>query len=200
MELSNLSKLEIKNIDTILNHSKEYGVMELYGLMVDLWQNGIAPENVGWCGTFLNPQLKTFTHTKEGSMIYSAYFTEKVNYFNTRFVLTWFNETYPAFHHYLQLDSDGDNPRYSDDHIADYSEFRFSLIETYMELYHQSNPYFFSFLPEEWHDEYFANLPVYDKSAATQYLKDNDEDFNDYTKEALDKLFELTEWQKKIKN
>jgi len=194
-----LSKLEIKNIDTILNDSNQYGVSQLYGLMIDLWQNGIKPEQVGWVGKYLEPQLKTFTHNQQGTLIYSAYLTEKVNYFNSRIVMNWFNETYPAFYEYLQSDADGDDPRWSDMHIANYSDFRDGQIETYMELFHQSNPYFFSFLTEEWHDEYFANLPLYDKIAAKQYLMENDEDFDDYTQEQLDELFQLSNWQKKIR-
>ena len=198
MEHSTLSQLEIKNIDTILNRSSEYGCMELYGLMVDLWQNGISPDKVGFYGTYLNPQLKTFTHNQGGTMIYSAYFTEKVNYFNSRFVWNWFKKTYPAFYEYLQLDEDGDNPKYCEDHIADYSGFRQAHIETYMEQC--DDPYFFSFLPVEWHNEYAENLPVIDKAAAKQFLKDNDADFEYYTQEQLETIFELTNWVKHIRN
>lgn len=197
MELIKLSMNETKNIDVILNNSNEYGCQQLYELMVDLWQNGIKPEQVGWLGKYLNPQLETFTHnTKGGRMIYSAYLTEKVNHFNHKFVWPWFTETYVSFYQYLETSEDQDNPRYSEDHIIEYAEFRLNLIEQYWGLV--NNPYTFSFLKEEWHTEYLLNLPLYDISAAHQYLIDNHPDYDDVNKEKLDELFELTNWQKYI--
>lgn len=184
------SPTELLIIDEALNLSVDGGTHDYLGLMVDLWQNRITPENLGWVGNYVNPQFEESIKTNN-RLMYSVWYTNRLIQFKQDFIFPFFEKTYPLFFDFMTENHEFWNANY----VNNYFGWRQGIIEDFWNSM-GDRPY--SFLPLKHHTAHFKCYPSLDPRGFEQYLNETVE-HGQFTEEQLETLRTPEGWEEYCK-
>lgn len=185
-----LSPTELLIIDEALQQSVDGGTHDYLGLMVDLWQNRITPENIGWVGNYVNPQFEA-SIKMNNQLIYSVWYTKRLTDFKQHYIFPFFEKTYPLFFDFMTKNHEFWNCNY----VENYFNWRQGIID---EFWNSMGDRPYSFLPEKHHTVHYHNFPSLDPRGFEQHLNELVE-HGHFEEEQLEVLRTPEGWEEYIK-